>query len=39
MMNNIPMVIESELLEMGGMYLTQSYEDKGGKRLGLRDSP
>jgi hypothetical protein len=39
MMNNTPTVIASALLEMRDMYLTQSYEDIGGKRSGLRDSP
>jgi len=39
MTNNILTVIASGLLEMGEMYLTRSYEDKGGKGPGLRVSP
>jgi hypothetical protein len=39
MMNNTPTVIASALLEMREMYLTQSYEGKGGRRPELRDSP
>lgn len=39
MMSNRPTVITLALSERGEMNLTQPYEDKGGMRPELRDSP
>jgi hypothetical protein len=38
-MNNTPTAIALALLETRERCLSQSYEDKGGKRPELRDSP